>query len=109
EIVDRTLGDEPAATNHDDLIGGHRHLAHQVRAHEDRAPLVGERTEEIAYPANALGVESVDRFVEEQHTGVAEQGARDAEALAHAQRKAAYFLVGDRADADEIEDVVDPR
>ena len=44
-----------------------------------------------------------------QHLGIAEQRARDAEALTHAQREVAHLLVGDRGDADELEDLVDAR
>ena len=43
-----------------------------------------------------FGVEPVDRLVEQQHPGVAEQRAGDAEALAHPERELAGSLVGDR-------------
>ena len=38
--------------------------------------------------SDALGVEPVDRLVEQQHRRVAEQGGGDAEPLAHAEREA---------------------
>ena len=42
EIVDARVGDQPAAADHDQVVGGQRHLAHQVRRDEHRATLGGE-------------------------------------------------------------------
>jgi DNA-binding transcriptional regulator YhcF (GntR family) len=39
ETRDRAVGDQPASADDDDMVGGHRHLAHQVRGHQDRAAL----------------------------------------------------------------------
>ena len=63
----------------------------------------------MADPADALGVEAVDGLVEEQHAGVAEQGAGDAEPLAHAEGELAGPPVGHGGEPDDVEHVVDAR
>src|SRR5712691_7758531 len=63
------------------VFGGVLHLAHEVRGQEDRAPLGGQRPHQATNPLDALGVEPVDRFIEDQHVRVAEQGGRDAKPL----------------------------
>ena len=45
-------------------------------------PSAGHRPQEPPDPADALGVEPVDRLVEDQHGWIAEEGAGDAEPLA---------------------------
>jgi len=42
ELLDRALGDEPAAPDDDQPVGGDRHLAHQVTGQEHGASLGGE-------------------------------------------------------------------
>ena len=64
------------------MVGGVLHLAHQVAGDEHGAPLVGQRAQQFPHPADALGVQAVDRLVEQQDVGVAEQRGRDAEPLA---------------------------
>jgi len=91
----------------DQLIGHQRHLAHQVRGHEDRAALVREVAQEVADPADALGIESVHRLVEDQRLGVAEQCRRDAEPLTHAEREAADALPGHLLQPHQIDHLVD--
>ena len=81
-----------ALAEHDEVVGGHGHLAHQVRREEDRATLGGEVPHELPHPEHALGVEAVDGLVEEERRRVAEHGRGDAEALAHAEREAADAL-----------------
>ena len=85
-----------AAAEHDEVVGGQRHLAHQVRGEEHGAALGGQAAHEVADPQHALGVEAVDRLVEDERGRVAEQRGGDAEALAHAEREAADALAGDR-------------
>jgi len=45
----------------------------------------GQRLEELPDPADALGVQAVDRFVEHQDGRVAEQRGGQAEPLLHAE------------------------
>ena len=109
ELVDARLGDERAPADDDEPLGGERHLGDEVARDEHGAALGGQVAQQVADPADALGVEPVDRLVEEQHAGVAEQGAGDAEALAHAERELAGPLVGDRGQPDDVEHLVDAR
>jgi hypothetical protein len=46
-------------------------LAHQVRGEEDGSSFGGQGTHELANPLHALGVEPVDRLVEDERPGVA--------------------------------------
>ena len=80
----------------DDFVGRERHLAHQVARDKDRSPLPGQALQEVAHPADPVGVETVHRFVEEQHLGVAEQRRRDTEPLAHAEGELSGALARDR-------------
>ena len=87
------------APDDDQVVGGQRHLAHQVRGHEHRPALGGQRLQQVADPEDALRVEAVDRLVEDQGLRVAEQRRGDAEPLAHAEREAARPLAGHLAQA----------
>jgi hypothetical protein len=78
-----------------------------VRADEYRATLVGEGPEELTNPTDALGVESVDRLVKEQHLWIAQECGGNAEALTHAEREAADLLIRDRTDARKLEHLFD--
>ena len=100
---------EAAAGDDDDVVDALLHLAQQVRAHEHRAPLVRESLQEAADPLDALGVEAVDRLVEHEHAGVAEQRVREREPLPHAERVAAHAPVGELGDADLFEHRGHPR
>lgn len=108
EVLGAHLGEQPAPADHDQVVGGQRHLAHEVRGDEDGAALGGELAHQIADPEDALRVEAVDRLVEEEHLRIAEQGRRDAEALAHAEREALGALPGDVLEAHDAQDLVDP-
>lgn len=59
--------------------------------------------EQAAHPANALRVEAVDRFVEDEHSGVAEQGESETEPLPHAQRVATDPAVAVLGESDLVE------
>jgi hypothetical protein len=79
-----------------------------VARQQHGAALGGQGLQQGANPEDAGGVEAVDRLVEQQHWRVAEQGGGDAEALGHAEGEAAHPLAGDAAQADLVEDLVDP-
>ena len=81
----------------------------QVGRDEHGAALGGELAQEAADPADALGVEAVDRLVEHEHARVAEQREREAEALAHAERVAADPAIRVVGEADLVEHRVDAR
>jgi len=109
ERLDGGVGEEPAAADHDEVLGGQRHLAHEVRADQHRAALGREVLEQVADPQDALGVQAVHRLVEDQRAGVAEQRGGDAESLAHAEREPARSLAGHLRQPDDPQHVVDAR
>ena len=82
-------------------------LGEKVRGDEHGAPLACEVAEETPHPLDALGVETVRRLIEDQHTGVAEERIGQAEALAHAERESADLAAGDVGEADRAERLVD--
>jgi hypothetical protein len=65
------------------VVRGDRHLIHQVRGDEHGAALVREHFHQVPNPDDAFRVEPVDRLVEDQQPGVAEQRRGDAEPLPH--------------------------
>ena len=56
---------------------------------------------------DAFRVEAVDRLVEDQRLGIAEQRAGDPEPLAHAKRELAGALVRHLVQTDQIDQIVD--
>ncbi|EOY50370.1 hypothetical protein SLI_5662 [Streptomyces lividans 1326] len=108
EIRHAHVGHQLAAPDDDQVVGGQRHLAHQVRGDEDGAAFRGERLHQVAHPVDALRVEAVDRLVEEQHLGVAEQRGGDAEPLAHAEGEALGTPLGHVLEAHHAEHLVHP-
>ena len=108
EVLDARVGDEPAATDDDQVVGRQRHLAHQVRGDEDGSALGGEAFQEVADPVDAFGVETVDRLVEHHGVRIAEERGGDAEPLPHAEREGPDALRRDLAQSDEVDQLVDP-
>src|ERR1700728_3424684 len=68
-----------APPDDDEVIGGLRHLAHQMAGDQDGAAVGGHRPEQLADPADALRVKAVDRLVEQEHRRVGQQRRRDAQ------------------------------
>jgi hypothetical protein len=106
EFRDGGVRDEPAATDHHDVLGGLGHLGHQMRGQEHGPAFLRQALEQRPDPQDALGVQSVGGLVEHQDSRVAEQRRGDAQALAHAEREAAHALAGDRLDPDHLDDLV---
>ena len=90
------------------MVGRVLELAHEVARDEHRAAFRGERAEEAAHPADPLGIEAVDRLVEEQDRWIAEKCRPDSEALGHAEREAARATSRNLGEPDELEHLVDP-
>ena len=85
------------------MLCGQGHFAHQVGGDKDRTTLAGQRLEQVADPADPLGVKPVDRLVQDDGPRITEQRSGDAEPLAHPEREptgafAGYLLQADRLD-----------
>ena len=104
--LDGVVGEEAALADHDEMLGGQGHLAHQMRRHQHGASLGGEGAQQGTDPQDAVGVEPVDGLIENQDGGVAEQGGGDPEALSHPEGEPARPSGGDAGEADEIEDLL---
>src|SRR5690606_35296760 len=75
QLVEAALGDETALA-HDGRVGAHLlDLGEEVAGDDDGRPVVGERPDEVAHLARALGVEAVGRLVEDEELAGHEQGA----------------------------------
>ncbi len=109
QLVLGALGHDAALADHDQVVGDDLDLVEEVAGEQHGAALVGVPAEQVAHPADAGRVEAVGGLVEDQHLRVADEGGRDAEALAHAEGvvadPAARLLVGE---ADDGEHLVDP-
>jgi hypothetical protein len=108
ELVERALRHEPAAADHHHLVDGLRHLGQHVARHEHRAPLARLAAQELAQPADALGIEAVGGLVEHERARVAEQRSREAQPLAHAERVALHAPPAGAVELDQPEHLVDP-
>jgi hypothetical protein len=78
--------DDASRADHDDVVGDELDLVQQVRGQQDGAAAVGVVPEQVAHPPGTGRVQAVVRLVEDQHRGVADEGDRDAEPLAHPER-----------------------
>ena len=103
EVVNARVGNQAAATDHDQVLGGLGHLAHEMRGDEHGATLRGQPLEEVANPLDALGVEPVDGLVEHHCVWIAEQSRGDAETLAHSEREAPDALARHVLQSDELD------
>jgi len=88
------------------MVCGQGHLAHEVARDENGAAFPSQSFEQVAHPANTFWIESVDRFVEEEHARVPQEGAGDTEPLSHPEREGAGTLMGHARQADHIEHLV---
>src|SRR5579862_3492528 len=107
QLRGRGVREEPAPADDDQVIRGLGHLAHQVAGHHDGAPVGGQGLEQLADPGDALGVQAVDRLVEHQHRGVAEERDGQAEALLHPEREARDPAARHRLQAGQLQDLGD--
>jgi hypothetical protein len=83
----RRVGEQPAPADDDQVASGQGQLVQQVGG-DDHRPALGGQAPKGTGPNRCLGVEAVQRLVEDDRGGVAEQGGGDAQALAHAERAA---------------------
>ena len=86
QAAHRALKDQPALTDHADMV---RHLvdfAQQMAGYDDRHAVArGQRADELAHLLNAGRVQPVGRLVQQQKARAAHQRRRDAQTLLHAQ------------------------
>ena len=71
-------------------------------------PSLGQVPKQGAEPVDALGVEAVGGFVEDEDLGVAQQSGGEGEPLAHPEGELPDTAVGGLGQVDEVEDLVDP-
>ena len=107
EVLERALHDEPPDADDDDAVDRLLDLRQDVAGDQHRAPLGGERDEDVAQPAHALRVQAVGGLVEHEDLRVAEQRGRQREALAHAHRVALHAAVARRRELGHVEHLVD--
>ena len=77
---------KPSSVNDDHLVDGLRDLGEHVAGDQNRAPLAGQRPQEVAQPADALRIEAIGRLIQDQRLRVAEEGGGEIESLLHAER-----------------------
>ena len=110
ELLLGALGDDPALTDQDQVVGDLLHLVEQVGGEQHGAAALGVLPEQAAHPVDPGRVEAVGGLVEDQDARVAEERVGDAEPLAHAEGvvpEPAPGLGGRQRD--ELEHLVDPR
>ena len=75
---------------------------------DGRALLAGPPDEFVADRDHPRGVEAVDRLIEDEQFRVAQEGAGQGEALAHAEREGAHLLPALVGEPDDLEGLVGP-
>ena len=88
QLVERTLGDQPAAIQDPDPVADPLDVGQDVGREDDRraGPQVGDERQQVA---PALGIERADRLVEDQQARRGDERLGDPEPLAHPARVAA--------------------
>jgi hypothetical protein len=90
------------------MLGGQGQLTDHVTGQEHRPALGGQSLEQVADPAHALGVQAVDRLVEDHRAGIAEQRRGDPQPLPHAQGETPHPAAGHVAQAGQVQDLIHP-
>jgi len=109
DLGDGAVGDQPSASDDDQVVGGQRHLTHQVARDEYSPALLGQAAQDRTDPVDAFGIQAVHRFVAQDHRRVTEQRGGQTQPLAHAEREAAGAPRSDVVQADQVEHRVDAR
>ena len=100
-------GDDCAVGDDDEMVDGGLHLVEQVAGQQHRAPTRRRNRQQHAHPGDALGVESVRWFVQDQHLRVTHEGLGDPEPLAHAQGVGTHPPGGGVGEPDQVQQLVD--
>ena len=88
ELAQRRLDDQPAAVDDHDPIDGLGDLRQMVAGDEHRLPSAANARRKSRSQRTPSGSSPLAGLVEDQQLGIAEQGGREAEALAHPERVA---------------------
>jgi hypothetical protein len=78
-----------------------------VRRHEHRPAPSSQAADQPSHLLDALRIEAVGRFVEDEQLGVAQQRGSDPEPLLHAERVAAIPVLGPAGQAHQLQQVGD--
>src|ERR1039457_1943604 len=97
------VGDQLATPDDHQPVGGDGHLAHKMTRDKDGASLLCERAHQITNPPDAVQVQSVDRLIEQQDPGIAEQRRGCSKPLLHPEGEITDPLARDVSQADLIE------
>ena len=98
--------DQLTHADHHQIVGHLSHLTEEMAADQHGFTLTGEMNEHIANPANTFGVQAIGWFIQDDGMRIAQQNARKAEPLAHAQRVATDAPLRNIAESDQSEDLV---
>lgn len=107
EIGDRHIRDQSTATDHQQVISCQRHLRHQMRRDQHRSTLARQIAQQMTDPQNAIRIQTIHRFVENQRRRITQQRRRDPEALPHPQGKPANPLRSDISQTNQPQQLVD--
>ena len=66
QLLERRLGDDGALRDDHDVVGGLGDLGERVAGEQHGPALGGEAAQEVAQPADAIGVEAVGGLVEDE-------------------------------------------
>ena len=100
KFVERSLRNELAQVHHRNVSTDLFDLAEQMAGKKHRRAVGREFPHEVADLAGALGVHAVRRLVENQQLARSEQGVRETQPLAHAERVRLVLLVGRGRESD---------
>ena len=90
------------------MVDGGLHLVQQVTGQQHRPAPVGEVAQQPAHPGDALGIQPVRRFVQDEHLRLTDERLGDAEPLPHAEGIAAHPAIGGVGQPDEVQQVLHP-
>ncbi len=92
----------------DEMVDGGLHLVQEMTGQQHCPATVGEVAQQPAHPGDALGVQSVRRFVQDEHRRVTHERLGDPEPLAHTEGVAAHPSIGRIRQPDQVEQFPDP-
>ena len=108
KFVAGALEAEPAVVQKDDRIA-QAQIAHGVRdEHDGLLQIVGEVFQPDHQFVLGIGIEAAGQLVEKEEGGIADQFLRQRNAAHLAAGKRPVFLVEERADAREVDDMLAP-